>query len=271
MTHDAPASSLAKPGYVLDWHDEFDGAALDATKWLPFYLPQWSSCEQSRPNYLLRDSCLVLRITAQQQPWCPEFDGSIKVSSLQTGLFAGPVGSKQGQLQFSPNLVVREAQTNVRLYTPQYGLVECRARCSATPGVHVSLWMIGYEEIPAESGEIAVFEVFGKDQTPTSAVICSGVHPWGDPALREEFYQDRLPLDATGFHRYAVEWTPRHIDFFVDDQLLRRIAQSPGYPLQLMLSIFERPGGDRRVSYPHEFVVDYVRVYQPEHGYERDA
>jgi hypothetical protein len=50
-----------------------------------------------------------LQIAAEQQPWCPEFDGGIKASSVQTGLFAGPVGSRAGQLQFHPDLVVREA------------------------------------------------------------------------------------------------------------------------------------------------------------------
>ncbi|MFO7171147.1 MAG: glycoside hydrolase family 16 protein [Chloroflexota bacterium] len=268
MAQDTLRGTPEKAGYVLEWHDEFDGAGLDLAKWVPYYLPQWSSRSRSAPNYQLRDSCLVLQITEDQQPWCPEFDGEIKASSVQTGLFAGPVGSRQGQLQFSPQLVVREAQTNVRLYTPQYGYIECRARCCATAGVHVSLWMIGYEDVPAHSGEIAVFEVFGKDLAEHSAVVCSGVHPWGDPALSEAFYCDPLPIDATQFHRYAVEWTPRHIDYFVDDQLLRRIEQSPAYPLQLMLSIFERPGGDQRAPYPREFAVDYVRVYQPQGGYE---
>ena len=36
---------------------------------------------------------LRLLIEADQEPWCPEFDGEVRVSSLQTGVFAGPVGS----------------------------------------------------------------------------------------------------------------------------------------------------------------------------------
>ena len=65
-------------------------------------------------------------ITEDQQPWCPEYDGEVRVSSLQTGLFAGPVGSSVGQHRFNPAAVVREAQRNVRLYTPQYGRIELR-------------------------------------------------------------------------------------------------------------------------------------------------
>lgn len=265
---DFPANPLEKEGYVLEWNDEFAGVTLDPTRWIPYYLPQWSSRKQATPNYILRNGTLVLQITQEQQPWCPEFDGEVKASSIQTGLFAGPLGSTQGQLGFNPDLVVREAQTNARLYTPRYGYFECRATCSAVAGNHVSLWMIGYEDTPERSGEIAMFEVFGKDVSKTSSVVCYGVHPWKDTTLVDEFYRDALPIDATEFHIYAFEWTPSHIDFYVDNQPIRRISQSPNYPLQIMLSIFELPGGNTDAAYPKEFVVDYVRGYQPEGGYD---
>lgn len=99
---DFPANPLAKPGYILEWNDEFDGPDLDTGKWLPYYLPQWSSRAQSVPRYTFRDGRLVLQITADQQPWCPEFDGLVKASCIQTGLFAGPVGSKAGVASVQP-------------------------------------------------------------------------------------------------------------------------------------------------------------------------
>ena len=262
-----PANPIQKPGYILEWHDEFEGPVLDPTKWLPYYLPQWSSKERSAPQYIFRDGALVLQITGDQQPWCPEFDGEVKASCIQTGLFAGPVGSKLGQLRFNDDLVVREAQRNVRLYTPQYGYFECRARGLATPGNHVSLYMIGYEDTPEKSGEINMFEIFGKDVGATSTIVRYGIHPWKDPNLTDEFYHDSLEIDATKFHVYAHEWTPTYIDFFVDNQKIRRINQSPGYPMQFMLSIYELPGITENSVYPKEFVVDYVRGYQPEAGF----
>ena len=155
MIQDFPANPIDKPGYILEWNDEFEAVELDTSKWLPYYLPHWSSRERSRPRYTLRDSILVLQITEDQQPWCPEFDGDVKASCLQTGLFAGPVGSRLGQLHFQDDPTVREAQTNVRLYTPQYGYFECRAKAVRSPRNHVSLWMIGYEDTPEECGEIA--------------------------------------------------------------------------------------------------------------------
>lgn len=264
---DFPANPIDKPGYRLEWNDEFEGPELDTSRWLPYYLPHWSSRERSAPRYIFRDGALVLQIAVDQQPWCPEFDGTVKASCLQTGLFAGPIGSPAGQLRFNHALVVREAQTNVQLYTPQYGYFECRAKAVATWGNHVSLWMIGYEDAPERSGEIAMFEIFGQDVQATTAIVRYGVHPWGDADLIDEFYQDKLELDATQYHIYAQEWTPTHIDFYVDNQKTRRIEQSPRYPMQFMLSLYELPGGDVQAVYPREFVIDYVRGYRPEQSY----
>ena len=51
--------------------------------------------------------------------------------------------------------MVREEQEPLRTYTPQYGYFEIRARAVANPLNHVALWMIGYEDAPERSGEIA--------------------------------------------------------------------------------------------------------------------
>jgi hypothetical protein len=179
---DFPANPIEKPGYRLEWHDEFEGPELDLHKWLPYYLPHWSSRERSTPRYTFRDGTLVLQITSDQEPWCPEFDGTVKASCLQTGLFAGPVGSTRGQLRFNPALVVRQAQQNVQLYTPQYGYFECRAKAVGPAGNHVSLWMIGYEATPEQSGEINMFEIFGQDVQPAAAMCDMGFIPGKMPA-----------------------------------------------------------------------------------------
>ena len=135
----------------LEFEDDFDAATLDHRRWIAHYLPQWSTRAQSAARYSIGDSCLRLRIDADQEPWCPELDGDVRVSSLQTGVFAGPAGSSVGQHRFNPEAVVREAQENVRLYTPQYGYFELRAKALDNPRNMVALWMIGYEDQPERS------------------------------------------------------------------------------------------------------------------------
>ena len=257
---------LSRDGYELEFEDDFDGAELDRGRWLPYYLPHWSSRESAAARYAIAGGCLRLRIDADQEPWCPEFDDGVRVSSLQTGLFAGPVGSEVGQHRFSSEAVVREAQENVRLYTPHHGIVEVRAKAIDDPGSMVALWMIGYEDAAERSAEICVCEIFGRDVEDGRAAVGMGVHPFGDPAIRDEFAAEPIAIDAREFHVYAAEWTTERVSFFVDDEHVKTVEQSPAYPFQLMLSLYEFPadGGDPQPTgdYPKEFVVDYVRGYR---------
>ncbi|HUE99946.1 MAG TPA: hypothetical protein VMN99_11870 [Anaerolineales bacterium] len=133
---------------------------------------------QSSPNFCFKDGNLILQITKDQQHWCPEFDGEVRCSAIQTGEFAGPVGSKLGQRRFSSACVVREAQGNIRTYTPQYGYFELRAKGVNTSANHAALWMIGYEDSPENSGEIAIFEPVGSQAGRTSSGVRFGVHPF---------------------------------------------------------------------------------------------
>jgi hypothetical protein len=257
---------VTKAGYELAFEDTFDGDTLDRSRWLPHHLPQWSSREQSAARYRLGDGMLRLAIEEDQPPWCPEFDGQTRVSSLQTGVLAGPVGSPVGQHRFKPEVVVRQAQDDARLYVPQYGLFELRARAVDDPSCMVALWMIGYEDEPDRSAEICICEIFGREVTAGRAGIGMGLHPFGDPRIRDEFSVQQLPIDARDFHVYAAEWTPDHVAFFVDNQLVKTVGQSPSYPMQFMLGIYEFPdSGEAAQSarpYPKEFVVDWFRGYR---------
>ena len=54
-----------------------------------------------------------------------------------------------------------------------------------------------------------------------------GVLPWNDPGLTDERYHDWLPIDASEYHVYGIDWTPEHVDFFIDEEHVRRVGQSP--------------------------------------------
>ena len=252
--------------FELEFEDTFDEDALEAGRWVPHYLSHWSSRERSAARYELGGGHLRLLITADQQPWCPELDGDVRVSSIQTGAFAGPVGSTIGQQRFNPNAVVREVQRNIRLYTPHYGRVELRAKALDDERSMVALWLIGYEDEPERSGELCVCEIFGRDVGPGHAKVGMGIHPFGDPELVDDFSAVEVPIDVREFHVYAAEWEPGHAAFFVDRELVKTVGQAPDYPLQLMLGIYEFPGetdsGRPAGEYPKAFVVDYVRGYR---------
>jgi hypothetical protein len=254
-----------RAGYELVVADDFAGDRLDARLWLPHHLPQWSSRAASAARYRLGDGQLRLLIDEGQPPWCPERDGEVRVSSLQTGVRSGSVGSRDGQHRFRPDVVVREAQQELRLYVPQYGFFEARARVTDDPSGMSALWMIGFEDRPERSAEICIFEIFGRDVAADRTAVGMGVHPFGDPSLTDEFVRPQLPIDAREFHDYAVEWTADRVAFFVDGSLVTVVAQAPRYPMQFMLGNYEFPddGAAPAGTYPKEFVVDYFRGYRP--------
>jgi hypothetical protein len=249
--------------FELEFEDTFEGAELAGDRWLPAYLPHWSSQARAAARYELRDGLLRLRIDAGQEPWCPEFDGEVRVSSLQTGEYAGPMGTAIGQHRFNPAAVVREAQRELRLYTPHYGRIELRARFGDDRYAMAALWLIGFEDEPERSAEICVCEIFGRDVDADRAVIGMGVHPFGDPRIVDDFSKVAVPIDVREFHVYAAEWTPTEVTFFVDGDRVMTVQQSPAYPMQLMLSLYDFPeGGADAGVYPKEWVVDYIRGYR---------
>lgn len=254
---------ITKAGYELVFEDRFGRPELDRSRWLPYYLPQWSSRDQAAARYVITDGALRLRIEADQQPWCPEFDGDVRVSSVQTGVFSGAVGSTVGQHRFSTSVVVREVQAELRLYTPHYGVVELRAKALDDPNVMVALWMIGFEDEPDRSAEICVCEIFGREVEPNRALVGMGVHPFGDPRIIDDFEKVSADVDVRQFHVYTAEWTPQYVAFFLDGERVKLVEQSPAYPMQLMLGIYEFEHDEAADAYPKEFVVDHVRGYRP--------
>ncbi|MFC0216039.1 glycoside hydrolase family 16 protein [Paenibacillus chartarius] len=265
--NDFPRNDEYKPGYTLVFADDFDSEELDRSKWFPFYLPQWSSRARTAAHYRFEDSELILQITEDQEPWSPEFDGGIKVSNLQTGVYSGPLGSEYGQHRFSKSLRVREYQATERLFTPHYGYVELRAKGLHSPNNVCAFWMIGFEDHPERSAEICPFELKGWNEGgATKSTIGFGLHPFGDPKIKDEFFEREFPIDASRFHIYAVDWTSEGVRFYIDNELIHHSKQSPDYPMQLMLNIYEIPrpvseGGQAPV-YPSEFRVDYIRCYR---------
>lgn len=259
-----PASSRrdeARPGTRLVFADDFDAPVLDRRRWSPYYLPHWSDGDPVEARHRIEGSRLVLHVDADQAPWCPEYDGDVRVSALQTGQFSGPVGSPIGQHRFRDGMAVRTPHATERLYTPQGGDVVIRARADVGPGELVSLYLIGFEDVPEDSGEITVFEVFGRDVGADRAVVGRGIKAVNDPRLRTEFWGTELPIRMTDWHEYAITWTERGVHFFLDGRRIGATEQSPAYPMQLMLTCYRLEPKARRDGGPR-LEVDYVRGYE---------
>lgn len=248
--------------------DERFTGGLDETVWIPAYLPAWSSRTAAAATYSIGSDGLHLSIPPDQGLWCPDLhDGPLRVSAVQSGNWSGPVGSSRGQQPFRDGLVVAEAQPTLLGFTPHYGSIEVTCRARIGSGTMFSAWLVGIEDQPERSGEICLVEVFGE---APNAIGC-GIHQFRDPVLNEEFSTVALAIDVAEFHRYAVDWRPGRIDFLVDGERTKSLAQAPDYPMQLILGVFDFPDRPHDAVTVPELVVgrvlgrDAVRDHQ-QHG-----
>ena len=197
----------------------------------------------------------------------------MRVSGIQSGVFSGEVGSTIGQQPFRDGAVVREFQPARWGWTPEYGLLEVRARMDLSLRSMAAVWMVGLEDEPAHSAEICIFEVFGDaldtDGGTPSAAVGMGVHPFRDPAIVDQFAAPRIAIDVAEPHVYAADWRPGRVDFLVDGRHVRSVEQAPAYPMQMMIAVFDFPekaGAAQAADHVPELAIDCVRGHTHEPG-----
>jgi hypothetical protein len=186
----------------------------------------------------------------------------MRVSCLQTGSYAGPLGSAIGQQPFAEGLTVTEEQPTFWGYTPRFGSLEVTMRGTVGPRSMIAFWLSGIEDSPERCGEICVAEIFGDAIAGGVAQVGMGVHRFRDPELTEEFGTEPVRLDVSQEHTYGVDWRPGSLRFRVDGVTVRELHQAPDYPVQLMLGVFEFPGRHPEQGAPDpapELVVRRVR------------
>jgi beta-glucanase (GH16 family) len=242
----------------LVWSDEFsgpDGSLPDPGKWAVVKGGSgFGNAEQQyytdRPaNIHLEKGNLV--ITARKEP------------------YTGPDG-------------VSRAYTSARietkgLFQQKYGRIEARIKLPGGQGIWPAFWMMGsnFESVgwPA-CGEIDIMENIGNEPSAVHGSLHGPGYSGGDP-LTGTFTLPRKARFSHDFHLFAVEWTPREIRFYVDDDLFetQTVDSIPSgkhwdfdHPFFLLLNVAVGgywPGNpDATTSFPVSMLVDYVRVYR---------
>jgi beta-glucanase (GH16 family) len=284
----APAGPAAPAGWRLVWHDEFDGAALDRSKWdfdlgNGFYdykanawVPGWGNEElqyytDDPRNVCVRDGSLHIRALREPLHGCGYTSGRIK-SRLRDG---------------------------TALFAQCYGRFEFRARVPHGKGLWPALWMLPQDDAYggwAASGEIDVMEIVGEKPNQ----VLGSVH-FGSSFPHRELVTHTHPIPNGGtvadFHVYAVEWEPGEVRWLLDGEVwarqdfwwsssrrragrglpprtaadLNRWPAPFDQPVYLLMNVAvggNFPGApNAETAFPAELVVDYVRVYERSGGY----
>jgi beta-glucanase (GH16 family) len=249
----AACGEAGPPDWQLVWSDEFDGPAgapPDPARWnreegghgwgnqeLQFYT--------ARPDNVALDGAGFLVITARR-----ETQGARAFTSARL--------SSRGKFQ----------QT--------YGRFEARLKLPAGRGFWPAFWLLGSDidrvGWPA-CGEIDVVEGRGSQPWRVSAAVHAPGYSGGNALTGAFQTPDRQPL-SEGFHVYAVEWEPREIRFYIDDEPYHtvrrsRLPASSAWPFErpffalLNLAVGGTFGGppDDSTPFPQTLTADWVRVH----------
>lgn len=245
----APSAAKITPpeGYTLLWSDEFDGKEIDLKNWTyDLGAGGWGNGEAeyytNRPeNARIENGMLVIEALQEK------YEGSYYTSArLKT----------QG------------------LQTFQYGRIEARVKVPTGKGLWPAFWMLGANFPTAgwpDCGEIDIMEYIGKEPD----LIMGTAHgPGYSGALGITKWNRQTFNIADDFHTFAIDWQEGRIDWYFDGQLYHSVTREDVGQRQW---VFDQPffvilnlavGGQLPgpigldVTFPKQYLVDYVRVFQ---------
>jgi len=163
------------------------------------------------------------------------------------------------------------------LFTQKYGRFEARIKMPLGKGLWPAFWMLGsnIDQVSwPQCGEIDIMEYLGNNPTEVLGTLhAPGV--FGGNSLSKSYSLTNSRFD-TDFHVFGVEWTEKHINWYVDDVLYSQITRAKveeeggewvfDNDFFMILNIAvggNLPGNpDANTIFPQRMIVDYVRVYQ---------
>lgn len=260
----SPRDEVPPPPRRLPVFDDEFRDGIDERRWIPAYLSHWTTARRAAARTLSVADGLELRIESDQPDWRAE-DAPLRVSNLQTGAFSGPVGSPRGTHRHrGDGLLVRTHTPTRLLFAPSRGRIEITLSASTDPGCMTAAWLVGTEHrAPTEAGEICIFEIDAAAVgMPTT--VRTGVKSHHDPRLVTEMREIEVPVDAAAAHTWTVIWDGRETLIGCEGRLVGRWAQSPSYPVFLMLDLFELGGSGG--AYPKRATLHRVRGWDVPYG-----
>jgi hypothetical protein len=267
VADDMPPNPVEKPGYTLDFAEEFEGTTLDTDTWLPHYLPHWvapENIDDTAARYTVSDGTIKLRVEQDQPPWNPDQDGTVVSSAIQTF-------NATNWHPFNGLAVNRNALPTFDGYSTKYGYFEVRAKKSnAGGGGHQAVWLVGTDTSTSAQPEIDFIESFFSK--PSTWRIAA--YGWGSPDFVSSWVLDEVEVPGTPteeFHVYGMDWTPWELKFYYDGELVKTINDAPNQPMGIIMNIYTGAGsGQPNDVWPKQWEVDYLRVYKSDAGYSEE-
>jgi len=220
--------------WVMIWHDEFAGDALDTNKWNNFYTKQ--SSVKRHEGWWNWNAVNV------------DGKGHLVIRTFKDGdKYIGGCITTAGHFEHA------------------FGYYVARIQLQQQPGHWTAFWMTSHGASKVGSGGREGTEIDIMEKPRLSDLVHHTFHwdGYGSEHKMEE-HQVNVPGVMKGFHTFALWWQPKEYVFYVDGkQTLRRAGMVCQVPEYLLLSTAVGTwGGDiTKAHLPDPFLVDYVRVY----------
>lgn len=230
----APAPERVSEKSAASFGDEFEGSALDRTRW------------------------------QTQMAWGSTTDGQLErydpsAVTVSDGKLVLTASTARGDRPYISGVV---ASFGTHEFT--YGYVEMRAKLPRGRGLWPALWLAAVDD--SSSNEIDIMEFLGH-QTDIVYMTLHYDAPDGQHLDPQATYAG--PDFTSGYHTFAVDWRPDAIVWYVDG--VERSRQTEGVPSEPMYLIAnlgvggQWPGDpDASTRFPARYLIDYIRVWPAE-------
>lgn len=258
VERDIPDPTATPEGWSLVWADEFDGDALDESKWS---LQIGDGC----PNLCGFGNNELQIYTADNHEVS---DGTLKITARRS-----VTGDDTTYTSTRMNTQGKAAWT--------YGRFEARIKLPVGQGIWPAFWMFFEEDTYggwAASGEIDIMEYLGNEPD-----VAFGTLHYGGPAPNNTFSGKDLRLSsgtfADDFFVFTAEWEEGEIRWYINNVLYQTQTSNDWYTtgsddpaapfdhdffLLLNMAVGGNLPGPPNAStpFPQTMEVDYVRVYK---------
>ncbi len=273
-----PDDHTLEGGYTLLWHDEFNGTgALNEEMWRFEEGFQRNEEDQwySKNNVEQKGNAMV--ITAKRQ--------RVKNPNYDPNATGGNSWKKTREYaEYTSGCVVAKND-----FAFKYGRVEVRAKIPIEQGGWPAIWSTGnWYEWPL-GGEIDILEFY---KNKIHANLCWGGNSrwngkWNSKNYDIKSFTGKDAKWADKYHIWRMDWDKDFIRIYLDDELLNETDLSKTYNngdhgagdgghinpfsndldgfgqcMMLNLAIGGINGRPIQASFPLEYCVDYIRVYQ---------
>ena len=174
----------------------------------------------------------------------------------------------------------------------QYGYIEASIKFSNNKGLWPAFWMLGDSLNWPNCGEIDIMEVVNWNPNACYGTLHGPGYCGGNAYGNSGNKRLNRPM-GDDYHKYAVEWTPNYIKWYLDDQLyftadindLHRLKGNVHWayndrPFYFILN--NAVGGNFGGAFPdsenfifhnlpnyNEFRIQYIKVFKTKDGYGR--